>query len=264
MAEYILAEYGRAKTINFHLVEVDGVDYRIDASDGGTDCSISKDEGADTTCTNDFADEGIGYSLVLTATEMTAARILGHLIDSATKQWLDTGFYIETYGHASSAHPNLGGIVTNGAVNDGAATTTDFDTDGFTEASNDHFNDNIIKFTSGNLRGQSRPIYKYTGSGQNMAFDRPWTETPGNNDEFVILPTGGNIDVWLQRAATIEANATVLNARGVYWGQAKLFNKIAAAGGTLTIYEDDDTTGLFTQSLTTDAGADPITIADTN
>ncbi len=89
----ILAEYGRAKTINFHLVEVDGVDFRIDAADGGTDCSISKDEGADTTCTNDFVDEGIGYSLALTATELQAARINGHLVDSATKVWLDTGFF---------------------------------------------------------------------------------------------------------------------------------------------------------------------------
>lgn len=45
---------------------------------------------------------------------------------------------------------------------------------------------------------------------------------------------------------------------------AKLVNKVAAAGGTLTVYEDDDTTSLFTQTLTTDSGADPITEIDTD
>ncbi len=33
--EVYLAEYGRAKTIHFDLVEIDGVDLRVDAADGG-------------------------------------------------------------------------------------------------------------------------------------------------------------------------------------------------------------------------------------
>lgn len=44
---------------------------------------------------------------------------------------------------------------------------------------------------------------------------------------------------------------------------AKLVNKIAISGTTLTIYEEDDTTALGTQTLTTDSGALPITEADT-
>lgn len=44
---------------------------------------------------------------------------------------------------------------------------------------------------------------------------------------------------------------------------AKLVNKVASSGGTLTVYEDDDVTSLFTQSVTTDSGADPITELDT-
>jgi hypothetical protein len=43
----------------------------------------------------------------------------------------------------------------------------------------------------------------------------------------------------------------------------KLVNRIVSSGGTLTIYEDDDTTSLGTQSVTTDSGADPITELDT-
>jgi hypothetical protein len=45
---------------------------------------------------------------------------------------------------------------------------------------------------------------------------------------------------------------------------AKLVNKVASSVGTLTIYEDDDTTSLFTQTVTTDSGADPITTLDTD
>lgn len=44
---------------------------------------------------------------------------------------------------------------------------------------------------------------------------------------------------------------------------AKLVNKVAASGATLTVYEDDDTTSLGTQTITTDSGADPITALDT-
>jgi len=99
-----LRKYGVETTINFELYEVDGVDFRTDAADGGSDCSIMKDEGAEATCTNDFTDEGTGYSLVLTATEMEAARIVVYVIDSATKVWLDKAIIIETYGHASAMH----------------------------------------------------------------------------------------------------------------------------------------------------------------
>jgi len=44
---------------------------------------------------------------------------------------------------------------------------------------------------------------------------------------------------------------------------AKQVNKVAASGGTLTVYEDDDTTSLGTQAITTDSGADPIITLDT-
>lgn len=45
---------------------------------------------------------------------------------------------------------------------------------------------------------------------------------------------------------------------------AKLVNKVMSSGGTLTIYEDDDITSLFTQAITTNASADPITELDTS
>lgn len=101
----ILRKHGVEATINFSLFEVDGVDFRVDAVHASGDSAIMKDEGTEGNTANSFTDEGNGYSLVLTATEMTAARIVIYLVDqTATKIWLDTKIIIETYGHASAQH----------------------------------------------------------------------------------------------------------------------------------------------------------------
>jgi hypothetical protein len=99
-----LRKYGVQTTINFQLFEVDGVDFRVDAAHAAGDTKIMKDEGAEANTTNGFTDEGQGYSIVLTATEMQAARIVVYIVDSATKAWLDTAFVVETYGNASAMH----------------------------------------------------------------------------------------------------------------------------------------------------------------
>lgn len=53
------------------------------------------------------------------------------------------------------------------------------------------------------------------------------------------------------------------SGRSLLGAVCKLVNKIAASGGTLTVYEDDDVTSLFTQSITSNPSADPITELDT-
>lgn len=99
-----LRKYGVETTLNFDLFEVDGVDFRVDAAHAAGDTKIMKDEGAEANTTNGFTDEGQGYSIVLTATEMQAARIKVYIVDAATKAWLDTSITIETYGNASAMH----------------------------------------------------------------------------------------------------------------------------------------------------------------
>ena len=100
-----LRKYGVQTTINFDLFEVDGVDFRVNAVHAAGDSKIMKDEGAEANTTNGFTDEGNGYSIVLTATEMQAARIVIYLVDqTATKVWLDKSIIIETYGNASAQH----------------------------------------------------------------------------------------------------------------------------------------------------------------
>lgn len=99
-----LRKYGVEATIDFELFEVDGVDLRVDWTPAQVDCEIMKDGGASTMCTNTATDEGSTYSIVLTATEMEAARLVLKIVDAETKVFLDKVVIIETYGNASSQH----------------------------------------------------------------------------------------------------------------------------------------------------------------
>lgn len=104
MGNVHLRKYGVETTVDFTLFEVDGVDFRVDAAAATADTIIQIDEGAAGSCTNLFVDEGLGYSHTLTAAEVTGARIVVYIVDSATKVWLDDSYIIETYGHPSAMH----------------------------------------------------------------------------------------------------------------------------------------------------------------
>jgi hypothetical protein len=105
MSEIFLRKYGVASTINFALYKTDASELKVDAVCATSDAKIMKDEGAEANCTNNFADEGQGYSLVNSAGEMSAARIMIYLVDQTSpKAWLDKAIIIETYGNASGQH----------------------------------------------------------------------------------------------------------------------------------------------------------------
>jgi hypothetical protein len=101
----ILGKYNQAKTITFDLVAPDGVDLITNATFAAGDVVLMSDEGVEANTTNLPTDEGTGYSLVLTAAEMSMARGRIYIIDqTGTKVWLDKSIGIETYGNASAEH----------------------------------------------------------------------------------------------------------------------------------------------------------------
>lgn len=108
MGKVILRKYGEAAIITFGLREPDGVLLKSDAVHVSGDTKIMKDEGSEANTSNGFVDKGQGYSLTFTSTEMEAARIQGYIEDQGTPAWLGKEFLIETYGHASAQHPNIG------------------------------------------------------------------------------------------------------------------------------------------------------------
>ncbi len=182
----VLRKYNTSTTILFPLIDRGTNDFEsTPVSHASGDTQISKDEAAFGNTSNAFAHEGNGiYSIVLTAAEMQAARIVVTIIDQdATKAWEDQAIVITTYGGSSAEHPI------------------------------DLIADHIIRRTFQN--------------------------------------------------ACDSGDGDAKTGRSLLGAIAKLVNKIEVSGSTLTAYEDDDTTSLFTQSITTNPSADPITALDT-
>jgi len=103
----ISGKYNQAKTVTFGLPDRGGDELVTNAVFVSGDVVIMKDEGAEANTTNLPTDEGTGYSLVLTATEMSAARIQVYLIDQASpnsRAWRDKSIGLETYGNSSAEH----------------------------------------------------------------------------------------------------------------------------------------------------------------
>jgi len=99
-----MRKYGVETVFNFAVYNPDGVDLDTDWVPAQADCELMKNEGASTMCTNTAADEGVTYSLTLTATEMQCAHGLIKVQDAATKVILDIVLTFDTYGDASAQH----------------------------------------------------------------------------------------------------------------------------------------------------------------
>ena len=104
MANIYYREYAVSATIDFELYDVAGATLQTAAAHAAGDTKIMKDEGAEGNTTNGFTDEGQGYSIVLTAAEMSAKRIVIYVVDqTGPPVWIDQVLIIETYGQTSSA-----------------------------------------------------------------------------------------------------------------------------------------------------------------
>ena len=105
-----LSKYGVARHIYIAIPKAGSANHAVNAdwTPAAGDVKISKDGGAAANVTNLPTAIAMGNSTIwdfsITATEMQAAQIMVTVADSATKAVDDTGFIIETYGHASGQH----------------------------------------------------------------------------------------------------------------------------------------------------------------
>ena len=99
-----LRKYGVASNVNFVLYGTSGKAFQTGASYVAGDIKVMVDNGAEANSATGFADEGQGYSLPVTSSELTGQRIVIYAVDQGTKVWLDTNMVIETYGHPSAMH----------------------------------------------------------------------------------------------------------------------------------------------------------------
>jgi hypothetical protein len=164
-----------------------------------------------------------------------------------------------------------------------AATSTTITLPAPAPAIADTYIGHTIFISGGTAVGQARIVTAYTNT--RIATVSPaWTTTPDTTSIYLVLPVGRTFvnamatDA-ISAAAISAAGANKLadhvirrtfqnacdssdgdpkNVRSLLGATGKAVNRLAASGGTLTIYEDDDTTPLGTQTITTDAGASPI------
>lgn len=80
-----------------------------------------------------------------------------------------------------------GYVSVEGAVDDISASTTVFNTN-LTEV-DDFYNDSLIRFTTGVLAGQARPILNYNQTNGQITLDEPLTSAPVDTVEFIIIAT---------------------------------------------------------------------------
>lgn len=234
MAIEYLRKYGVETTLDFPLYTTDGASLKTDAVHAAGDTKIMKDEGAEANTTNGFVDEGQGYSIPLSATEMQAARIMIHVVDQTSpKVWIDESLIVETYGNASAQHE----LDLDAAINTSS---------GVVEAN--------VKQVDDDAAAAANMEKVFDNTGYDMSNSKIGEATALSSGERTNLA-----DAFLKRdfsSVSGEAARSVLNALRF------LRNKWNISGSTLTVTKEDDATSAWTGTVTTNASADPVTGVD--
>lgn len=103
-----LRPHGQEATIDFVLYDSSG-SFVTTAVGAIGDTKIAQSEAPLVNTTNFFVENGTGYALVLTPTEMTTARGAIYVVDQTNpKVWQDTVLFVETYGATGAQHPGIG------------------------------------------------------------------------------------------------------------------------------------------------------------
>lgn len=178
----------------------------------------------------------------LTQEEHDALLALPSDADVADAVWdeLLTGASHNISTSAGKRLQQLGNVV-DGAVNDVSATTTRFISN-LASTYSGFYNDQTIRFTSGNLEGQARIILDYDNVTQAIVVDEPWSVAPTNGDDFEVIPE--HVHPVPQIVEEIPSGVWTYIDR-------TLTQAITASGGGLTQEEHDHLIGLDTSGIAT-------------
>lgn len=221
MADTILAEYGRSLTIDFELWETDGTDLQTGAVHAAGDTVILRDEAAEANTTNGFVDEGTGYSIVLTAAEMEAARIKVYVVDQGSKVWLDKAIRVLTHSHPLAHDPR--GVLTSDTAQ--AGTISSITLASGESATNDIFAGGVVEIIDGTGASQTpRVITTYDGTTKVASVSPDWVTAPDSTSVYRIfaVPPSASVQADVTQAltdfdaaksagvATVETNLTAI------------------------------------------------------
>lgn len=105
MGNFAISKYGSEATLIAHLYGTDGVDFVNTVTFEDGDVLVTIDGGTATNISTLPTFNGYDLEVVLSASELTGARIVVHFVDqTATKTWLDDSLVIYTHGDAAAKY----------------------------------------------------------------------------------------------------------------------------------------------------------------
>jgi len=252
----ILRKYAAAATVLFPLITRNTADLKAGATFAAGDVKIIKDEGAAANTTNLPVDETNGwYSLALTATELTAARVAVSIVDqSAPKVFEDQAFAVDTYGNASAQHEldlDLAAL-TVAAIQSGLATAAALAT---VQADTDDLQTRIPAALVGERIDASAGAMA-AGTITAAAIATGAVDADALATDAVSEIADG---VLLRAISNVEPAASI---RNLYGAIAAMMNKREISGTNILLYASNDTTVIATIPITTDAALVPIKTID--
>lgn len=245
------AQYGVQDTFDFMLPSpaATSSDRFVTTAPGtlfqAADVKVIKDGGASANSTNAPTQPNASqplYRIVLTATELTAEKIVIQIVDAVGTAFRDAMIFIRTKqrigqilvnasqigGSApavsyqpsaggfsldlqDSAGTNVGsmrGFVTGLATRTGTAQAggaSSITLDSGASATDNYYNGDIILIVAGTGVGQSRVITAYVGSTKVATVNASWSTNPDSTSRFVIVPGPRTLDLALAELASIPS-----------------------------------------------------------
>jgi len=104
-------------------------------------------------------------------------------------------------------------------------------------ATNDYYNNMVVKITKGTGLNQSREISDYTGSNTSAYLNSAWITNPDGTSEFVVVPTasraGSSVPTAAQNADAVWDEARADHTQAGSYGQYTLSQATGTSGGTI-------------------------------
>ncbi len=174
---------------------------------------------------------------------ITAAALSAAAVDKIVDQVWDE--LVSAHTTAGSAAHILGATGPTPATASGTPTTSVIDSD-VGETTVDHFVGERLTFTSGDAKGESRPIIAYDGAGEFTVGD-VFSGLPLSTDTFVVQPASANVGTWRQNQVgnlqgsdvncrVAQMSSTIITAIGDEVIEA--VTGTADSGSTTTLVDD--------------------------
>jgi hypothetical protein len=165
-----------------------------------------------------------------------------------------------------------------GAVADPAPTLLAFMTN-LPNPNNNFYADRLVLFTAGSAEGQLLPVYSYIAASKQVVFDESLALAPASGDTFMLLadhqhPVTQPAQYTVLTSASFAVSAVnrlanllavdmssisaPIAARSPINALRALRNRVTTSGTICTVFGEDDSTAVYTATLTTNASADPI------